>query len=195
MWQYLLANAGFASTDQIFIVAWGFAIAFYGETFKSLTLVATTGNGLPNLGSGPFTPPGPPESAINFATDCMKPVDMDCQAETTILSFFAESNSGGSNGKATQSSGLEASRIGLSLGIDGVKFLSRATMGLGTPSTRILGGAQCTMSVADNPATEGGLPPILLPLPIKLCTTSSMIISMGRRLMVGSLVGPLARRH
>jgi len=156
MWDQLLSNAGFPpKTDQAFIDAWDQAIDTYGEVFSGLTLVATTGNGLPKLSmAGPFTPPSP------FGPDCTGADNIDCQAETTILSHFVGPDVGGANGKATQTSGLEVhdGKGNGYLGVIGVRFLSQLTMGLGSASTRILGGAQFNKSVADNPTTEGGSP-------------------------------------
>jgi hypothetical protein len=157
MWDKLLTNAGEEDNDQTFVVNWVFETATYPEFFSGLTMVVTTGNGLPNLTTtGPFTPAEPPEFSINFAPDCKTKENMDCQAETMVVGYLAAANLNTSMARATQTSGLEASRVDLDLGIDGVKFLSQKTMGLSTPSKRILGGAQCTTSVAKKPATEWG---------------------------------------
>jgi len=149
MWHILLSNVGLPQTDFAFILEWYAAIDAYGDIFSGLTLVATTGNGLPNLAPGPFTPPPP------FGPDCSSVENMDCQAETTILSDFIMPSVGGSNSKATQTSGLEVSREGTNLGINGVRFLTQYTMGMTSPSTLILGGAQFNESVSQNPDAEG----------------------------------------
>jgi hypothetical protein len=130
-------------TDHAFIDAWDRAIDTYGEVFSGLTLVVTTGNGLPDLGG---QIPSVITTPIDFKNDCLAVVDMDCQAETTILSYFAEPYPvGGSNAKATQTSGLEAAHEGPgNLGTNGVKFLSQQT-DAPSPSaltSQILGGAQ-----------------------------------------------------
>jgi hypothetical protein len=157
MWDDLLTNAGFFDTDQAFVVEWIFAAATYPEYFNGVTLVLTTGSGLPNLSTtGTYTPAKPPEAPFNFAPDCEKVENMDCQAETMVLGFFADPNFGLTNAKATQTSGLEVSREGDDLGIGGVKFLTGKTKDLDTPTSRILGGAQCSTSVANSPGTEGG---------------------------------------
>jgi hypothetical protein len=149
MWQQLLSNAGYAETDAEFVTAWEGAIDTFGGIFTGVTLVATTGNGLPNLGTGPFAPPYP------FGPDCADVENADCEAETTILAYFMQGNKGGSNAKASQTSGLDASRLGLDLGIDGVKFLSQLTMGTGSFTTQILAGAQFTDPVSTQPVKEG----------------------------------------
>jgi len=90
----------------------------------------------PNLGKTGFTIPSA------FSGDCTKNPDMDCAAEATILSHFANPTVGGTNAKATQESGMEASRVGNDMGIDGVKRLSQSTAGLTAPSAQILGESQ-----------------------------------------------------
>jgi hypothetical protein len=162
MWRKLLkfffpAGPGkpkYQNSDLIFIDTWDQAIDFYGTNFSGLTLVATTGNGLPNLGSDYAIPKA-------FTLSCPDP-DMDCGAETTILSYFVSSSVGGvNNAKATQTSGLEAARgdVVHNLGVAAVKQLSIATMKLTSPSTQILGGAQFNTSFANDPVAEGCLSP------------------------------------
>jgi hypothetical protein len=156
MWLELLAfqypePPAYQNSDQAFIDEWDAAINLYGEIFHGLTLIATTGSGLPNLNATDFTiPPA-------FAADCPTQ-DMDCGAETSILSYFVNPFVGGFNAKATQTSGMEASRgDSLSnLGVAGVKLISQATQYFGWPSAQILGGAQFNTSVANNAVTEGG---------------------------------------
>jgi hypothetical protein len=150
MWKTLLGfqypdDPSYQASDQAFVDAWNAAIDMYGEVFSGLTLVATTGDGLPNFSSSGFEVPA------GFAADCGDPPDMDCAAETTILAHFADPSVGGANAKATQTSGLEASRVGLPLGIDGVRRLSESTVG----TTRILGGAQLNQAFSVAPAEEG----------------------------------------
>jgi hypothetical protein len=122
----------------------------YGEIFHGLTLVATTGSGLPN-----FATTAPIVVPAAFTNDCTN-VNMDCAAETTILSHFVDPFVGGPNAKATQTSGLEASRAGVAdLGLNGVKLVSQATAHFSSPSAQILGGAQFNTSVANHPTQEG----------------------------------------
>lgn len=104
MWTQLLAFAypgkpAYQSSDQAFIDEWDAAIDLYGQIFRGVTLVVTTGDGLPNLRSTGFTIPAA------FSGDCTANPDMDCAAETTILSHFVDPGAGGGNGKATQESG------------------------------------------------------------------------------------------
>ncbi len=133
-------NPVYVGTDQAFIDAWDNAIDTYGEVFSGVTLVATTGNGLPKFGAtaGPFPAPTTP---IDFTPDCLYSENMDCQAETTILEYFVDPSVGGFNAKATQTSGLEASRPPGDLGEVGVRYLSQLTAG-STGTSQILGGAQ-----------------------------------------------------
>ncbi len=157
MWRQLLlfqypTQTAYQNTDQAFIDAWDAAIDMYGTVFSGLTLVATTGSGLPNLSSNFTIPPG-------FTEYCGNP-NMDCAAETTILSFFMQPTAGGTNAKATQTSGLEASRAAdgsPNLGIAGVKLLSQSTAQFASPSARILGGAQFNTSFSNDPLAEGCL--------------------------------------
>ena len=139
----------YQNTDQAFIDEWDAAIDMYGQIFSNVTLVATTGSGLPNLNKTGFTIPSA------FSSDCNKP-DMDCAAETTILSHFVDPSVGGNNSKATQTSGMEASRAnGLNLGVGSVKFLSQRTAELKPSSAQILGGAQFNTSFSIDTAVEG----------------------------------------
>lgn len=154
MWLKLLTlqypgQTAYQNSDQAFIDEWDAAIDMYGKIFSNLTLVATTGSGLPNLNKTGFTIPSA------FSGDCNKP-DMDCAAETTILSHFMDPSVGGNNSKATQTSGMEASRAnGFNLGVGSVKFLSQRTAELKPPSAQILGGAQFNKSFSNDAALEG----------------------------------------
>jgi hypothetical protein len=83
MWDQLLAfhyagMAAYQKSDQAFIDEWDAAIDMYGQIFSGVTLVATTGAGLPNLSATGYTIPSA------FSGDCPKP-NMDCAAETTIM--------------------------------------------------------------------------------------------------------------
>ena len=153
MWRQLLAfhypgMVAYQNSDQAFIDEWNAAIDMYGEIFSGVTLVATTGDGLPNLSKTGFTIPNA------FSGDCNNP-DMDCAAETTILSHFVDPTVGGANAKATQESGMEASRAGLNLGVAGVKLLSQSTAQLTAPSAQILGGSQFNTTFSNFALQEG----------------------------------------
>ena len=81
---------------------------------------------------------------------------MDCAAETTILSHFVDSSVDKTDSKATQTSGMEASRVnGLNLGVASVKLLSQRTAQSNAPSAQILGGAQFNTSFSVDAAVEG----------------------------------------
>jgi hypothetical protein len=141
MWIQLLAfhYAGmptYLKSDQGFIDEWNKAIDMYGQIFSGVTLVATTGDGLPNFAGTIVTiPPA-------FSADCTISPDLDRAAETTILAYFVEPTVGGANAKATQTSGMEASRVNNgNLGVPAVKRLAQSTVQL-TASAQILGGSQ-----------------------------------------------------
>jgi hypothetical protein len=158
MWLALFAfhypgMTDYQKSDQAFIDEWDAAIDMYGETFTGLTLVATTGSGLPDFGT--TVTPVVPTLPIDFTNDCGN-ITMDCAAETTILSHFVSASAGGSNAKATQTSGVKASHAHTTdLGLDGVKLVSATTATFSTPSAQILGGAQFTTSVSQKPEKEG----------------------------------------
>jgi uncharacterized protein (TIGR03437 family) len=154
VWLQLLAfhysgMAAYQKTDQAFIDEWNAAIDMYGQVFSGVTLVATTGDGLPNFAGGAFTIPSA------FANDCTGAANMDCGAETTILSHFVDPTVGGANAKSTQESGMEASRVGLNLDVASVKLLSQRTAQLTSPSAQILGGSQFNTSFANFALQEG----------------------------------------
>jgi len=163
MWEALLqlaypTNSVYWASDQAFIDAWDQAIDMYGEVFSNITLVATTGSGLPTFHSAKSTFP-PPTAPIDFTPDCAGTESMDCQAETKILSYFVQLSAGGTNAKATQTSGLEATREGkLNLGMDAVKYLSETTAGGTAATSQILGGAQINsaLSKGDKALKIGG---------------------------------------
>ena len=156
MWLKLLAfhfpgRPAYQRSDQAFIDEWEAAIDMYGEIFSGVTLVATTGAGLPNLAAMGFTVPS------DFSSVCPHP-NMDCAAETTILSYFEKLAVGGANAKAAQEDGMEASRVSLgrfNLGVDGIKLVSRSTAQFTAPAAQVLGGAQFNSSFTNFTLTEG----------------------------------------
>jgi hypothetical protein len=164
-------NPEYTNSDILFIKAWEDAIDLYGEVFSNLTLVVTTGTGLPNFldtNGVPYptysVPPG-------FAPDCADTNlarIMDCAAETTILAYFANPQHGGNNAKATQESGLGAVAIhihplgGGDLDAHGIKWLAQNTTSGSAPLpgtsnvvSRVLGGLQFDTSFSMSPQTEG----------------------------------------
>ena len=156
MWLKLLSfhypgRPEYQRSDQAFIDEWEAAINMYGEVFSGVTLVATTGAGFPNLAASGFTVPS------EFSADCPHP-NMDCAAETTILSYFARPTVGGTNAKAAQEDGMEAARVSLgrfNLGVDGIKLVSRSTANFTAPAAQVLGGAQFNSSFTNFAMTEG----------------------------------------
>jgi hypothetical protein len=155
MWLRLLSFAYprkpvYQKSDQAFIDEWDAAIDMFGEIFNSVTLVATTGSGLPSFSNTGFTVPAA------FKRDCPAP-NMDCAAEAAILSHFVDPAVGGANAKATQSSGMRGlGRTGTyNLGVLGVEWLSQSTRQFASPSSQILGGEQFDTSAALYPVQEG----------------------------------------
>ena len=154
MWDQLLQNhygsgkPEYLMSDKAFVEEWNNAIDMYSEVFNWMTLVVTTADGLPNLSTSFTTPPA-------FISECTPDMDMDCAAEASILTHFMDSTVGGTNGKATQTSGMEASRVNFDLGVDGVKSVAQSTMTMSTKSTIILGGAQFNTRFSLFAAQEG----------------------------------------
>ncbi len=154
MWIALLAfhyrdMPAYQSSDQAFIDEWDAAIDMYREVFQNLTPVATTGNGLIDFTTGTFPVPA------DVSGECGKP-DEDCAAEAAIIAHFVDPFVDIFDAKATQTSGLEASRANVvNLGAVGAKFLSLSTENYLFPSAQILGGLQFNTSVSQNTEKEG----------------------------------------
>ena len=155
MWIQLLAfhyagQAAYQKTNQAFIDEWNNAIDLFGSIFSGITLVATTGDGFPNFAGATVTiPPA-------FMADCAVSPNPDCAAETTILAYFIQPAVGGANAKATQTSGMEASRVdNVNLGVAGVKQLSQSTAQLTPASAQILGGEQFNTTFSMATLMEG----------------------------------------
>jgi hypothetical protein len=168
------------NSDMKFIKEWEDAIDVFGNAFSNLTLIVTTGSGLPNFLDAygvPYTntysvPPG-------FCPDCALTNSnaqaniMDCAAETTILAYFADPQHGGNNAKAIQADGLAANEIhanplgGGDLGAHGIKWLAQNTTSGNAPLpgttnivSRVLGGLQIGAPgggaiITQNPDTTG----------------------------------------
>jgi hypothetical protein len=179
MWNTLLKHHNHGTLpdypDDVFVNEWNAVIDTYGAVFKELTLVVTTGNGLPELPPAVEAPTSS-SSSISYTslreTDCKNASTtappgstgtqhMDCLAEVKILYHFVDPSVGGNNGKATQTSGVEADRVEEYLGIDGVRYLTKSTMTNQSASTLILGGGQFNtrFSIPDKTAVEGGITP------------------------------------
>jgi hypothetical protein len=167
MWDKLLkyqyaGKPDYLRTDQAFIDEWENAINMYAGIFNSLTLVLTTGDGLPNLTTCDITSDTtctfslPLDPVTDFSQVC--PVqNMDCAAETTILSYFDQGTVGGTNGKSTQTDGMKGSgSTAYNLGVPSVKLISESTsIYSGIPSGEILGGSQFAKSFSNFPVEEG----------------------------------------
>jgi hypothetical protein len=167
-WNRLLGNnygatSSYINSDRAFIEEWAAAIDMYGQIFSGLTLIVTTGSGLPEFSVAASSPLLVPPPA--FAPDCGTKPTMDCSAEAAILAYFAGPTVGGANAKATEEDGLRA--IGINGGVlsgASVKWLSQSTSaGLsvlpGSPAvvSRMLGGLQLAKPFALQPAYEGCL--------------------------------------
>ena len=176
-WNYLFAltfPTNYQNSDQAFIEAWERSIDMFGNAFSNLTLVVTTGNGLPNFTNAQgalyqtYTiPPG-------FAWDCTstnsetgKADLMDAASECAVLAYFADPQHGGNNAKATMEDGLTAREINFNplvgnLGSSGIKLLAdysksgNAVLPGGTNVvSRVLGGLMFDTSVVSDPVKEG----------------------------------------
>jgi hypothetical protein len=159
----------YVNSDRAFIEEWAAAIDLFGQIFSDVTLVVTTGQGLPNFTvSGPTSPFLSPPPA--FSQDCLISSNpsatptMDCAAETAILAYFAEPSVGGANAKATAMNGLSKSPQALST--SSVKWLSSQTAGgpsvlNGSPAlvSRMLGGAQFASQFSPTPNPITNKPP------------------------------------
>lgn len=154
VWLRLLAfqfpeRPAYQRSDQAFIDEWKAAIDMYAAVFDGVTLVVTTGAGLPNLGGRGFTVPAA------FSSDCPHP-NMDCAAETTTLAYFEQPSVGRANAKAVQEDGMEAARVGnFNLGVQGIKLVSRGTAGVTANGSRVMGGAQFNSSFSNFALVEG----------------------------------------
>lgn len=162
----------YTNSDAIFIKQWEDAIDLFGGAFSNLTLVVTTGSGLPNFLDAHDKPDGNYSIPLGFSPDCGSTNSgaeaniMDCAAETTILAYFADPRHGGRNAKAVQADGLRASGVHYKgdLGSHGIKWLAQATAGGPTPLagtsnvvSRLIGGLQVGDGavITQNPDTVG----------------------------------------
>jgi hypothetical protein len=164
------------NSDKVFIQEWEDAIDVFGNAFSNLTLVVTTGMGLPNYldtNGVPYptysVPPG-------FAPNCCDTNNqarlMDCAAETTILAYFLNPRHGGNNAKAIQEDGFSAGAInetfhGDDLDSHAMKWLAENTATGNAPLpgstnivSRALGGLQMgghggAAIITQNPDTTG----------------------------------------
>jgi uncharacterized protein (TIGR03437 family) len=154
MWLKLLAFAypaqpAYQKSDQFLIDAWDAAIDSMGQIFTGLTLPAWTGDGFPNLATTGFTVPSA------FAADCPV-VNMDCAAETTILSHLADPAVASSDGKSTGEAGVKGFKVGASnLSADSARLLAQRTAQQTSPAGQVLAGDQFAGSVSAGPAKQG----------------------------------------
>jgi hypothetical protein len=126
-WNYLMALTfppSYQNSDRAFIEAWQDAIDLFSESFSGLTLVMTTGNGIPNFLS-PTAPIGMPANTTGtpyntysvppgFSTACGSPdlsKIMDCAAEESVIAYFADPLVGGLNLKSIQENGFGAGSV------------------------------------------------------------------------------------
>ena len=166
-WNYLLAltyPSSYQNSDQAFIEQWEDAVDLFSQTFSGLTLVITTGNGLPNflmpaLGVGQAQTSGSPfpnyTVPAGFGPVCAGATQiriMDCAAEESVVAYFASPQHGGTNLKAIQENGFSAGGIyhtTADLGGFGIRWLASESAN-GTTElpastsyvTRVFGGFQ-----------------------------------------------------
>ncbi len=166
-WNYLLAltyPSSYQNSDQAFIEQWADAVDLFSQTFSGLTLVITTGNGLPNflmpvLGVGQAQTKGSPFPNYTvpdgFSPVCAAAPQtniMDCAAEESVVAYFASPQHGGTNLKAIQEDGIGANGVYhnvANLGGFGIRWLAsesaNGTTELPDSSsyvTRVFGGFQ-----------------------------------------------------
>ncbi|MGA7325015.1 MAG: hypothetical protein WBX25_11155 [Rhodomicrobium sp.] len=181
-WNCLLANSyslapAYLNSDQAFIEAWKKTIDIYGTLFNGITLIVNTGNGLPIFHDpAPYPNNFPPGCAVTgiwlpaaksvkpaFPPDCVatkkKPANMDCAAETVILSYFLTPSVATGHAKATAEDGLTArgqSSKTLNLSAASVKWLSSTAASKYLASgTVVLGGLQPAKPFSSAIAEEG----------------------------------------
>ena len=162
------ATSSYINSDRAFVEEWADTIDMYGEIFSGVTLIVTTGNGLPNFPVASGSPLLVPPPA--FAPDCgtSSTTTMDCAAETAIVAYFAGPPIGGANAKATAMAGLTARDLTAKTpasGSERVKWLSYNTTdgpsvlnggsSSGVLVSRMLGGLQLGKSIYTDPAFEG----------------------------------------
>jgi hypothetical protein len=173
LWTGLLAaqfgsGSAYDQTDLAFTEAWDAAIVTFESIFDGVTLVATTGSGLP-IFVPPHcaTDPGRCPIPLKFGPVCDHPpggLSMDCAAEATILADFSDAP--GDAGKATQTSGIKRDHAGNDkLGLSGVKWLAAQTAMSPSPipsTSTVLGGGQFGTSFSDKPDKEGSVDGVTL---------------------------------
>ncbi len=154
------------NTDLPFIQEWNTAIDNFGDIFSGVTLIlTTTTDALPNFPGGAPSLLVPSEG---FNDDCDDPATsvnaMPCAAVTRVLVHFTNPTIGGKNAKAVFEAGMTASRNGVDLGENGVKWLGFNTAAGTAPlpgtkydMSRVLGGIQFaqTFSPAATIQAEG----------------------------------------
>lgn len=184
-WNYLLALTfppSYQNSDQAFVEAWQDAVDLYSEAFSGLTLVITTGNGLPNF-LGPATQIGQPANSTGtpltpvsvppgFEPACgssdMTKI-MDCAVEEAVVAYFADPLHGGFNLKSSQENGLGAGGVyhgplgGGDLGSWGIRWLAEISKngitklpGSNTYVSKFFGGLQSGGDLAGNSAEING---------------------------------------
>jgi hypothetical protein len=171
----------------------------------TLCLVTTT-DGLPD-----FPNPTDTEPAPGFESDCgitIAPNNEQCAAVMQVLQHFTNPTIGGSNAKLVFEAGMTASRDGLDLGTNGIKWLAAVTAsgmnplpGTADRMSRILGGMQFShgfTSTAVSGSTPGetdiqaeGCPTYLNPLCPGLRPDQGFYNVMQDSYLVGTTAGPL----
>ena len=159
MWSKLLehffTNPKLHDTDKAFVDEWEKAIDMYGKIFSGITLAVNTGSGLPRFDGAEFTTKPFPSCDVNgtLDMDCQAncpDLNLDCAAETEIMTYFAQPTVGGPNGKAGATDGMKGfgpCLKSLDLGEPTVKWLPQ--------NTAVLGGIQFDTSFSMFPVAEG----------------------------------------
>ncbi len=152
MWRRLLSvfypQAQYRDSNRAVIEEWEKTVDLYGQLFRNKTIVMTRGSGMLRFHKGD------PQAA-----------------KDEIIEYFVRASLG-NNAKATQTSGMKASRD-FEGGIEGVKDLCASTATLPL-SQRILGGAQFNSSVTRKPESMGGKGEETLQEPVGLTPAKAM---------------------
>jgi len=155
------------NSDRIFVEEWKDAIDMFSKEFSGLTLVLSTGNGLPNFPNSEVSVPMEFESlCADGSTSPEHPNGdlMDCVAESTIVAYLADASHGGNNLKSVQEDGIAAGGVyhsplgGGDLGSFGIRwwaYVSQSGSEVlpfsgGTQISRMMGGFQSGGIITDN---------------------------------------------
>jgi hypothetical protein len=189
------------NTDLPFVQAWNTTIDNFGDIFSGVTLIlTTTTDALPNFPGGA---PSLLVPADGFNDDCDDPptstAAMPCAAVTQVLAHLTNPIIGGKSAKAVFEAGMTASRNGVDLGENGVKWLGFDTAAGTTPlpgtnydMSRILGGIQFAQTFSPAATIQAeGCPTYPKTLCAGLTPSVALHNVLGLRYFDGTVAGPV----